>query len=221
MMLVVSAPFQDDIFLTYVAGCVGATLLEYVTGTVTEALFRVRYWDYSGKFMNLQGQICLSSTIAWGFLTILMTEVIHKPVEGFVEMLPAGVLSSMTLVLTMYVSADFALSFKAALDMREALSGLEAIKREMERMQKRLDVLIAVADQALMEEREELHGKFRALHERHRQLSTLNFYKRRLLLDNPGMISARFRESMEELKEAAKGYIPGHKKEHKEESRRD
>ncbi len=214
MMLVVSAPFQDHILLTYVAGCVGATLLEYVTGTVTEALFRVRYWDYSGKFMNFQGQICLSSTIAWGFLTILMTEVIHRPVQRFTEMLPAGVLQGMTLLLTMYVSADFALSFKAALDMREALSGLQAIKKEMERMQKRLDVLIAVADQALAQEREELHGKFRALHERHRQLRSLNFYKRRLLLDNPGMISARFRESMEELKEAARDHMRGHGREH-------
>ena len=98
--------------------------------------------------------------------------------------------------------------------MREALSGLQAIKKEMERMQKRLDVLIAVADQALAQEREELHGKFRALHERHRQLRSLNFYKRRLLLDNPGMISARFRESMEELKEAARDHMRGHGREH-------
>lgn len=215
MMLVVSAPFQDNLFMTWLAGCVGATLLEYVTGTVTEALFRVRYWDYSGKFMNFQGQICLSSTLAWGFFTLLMTEVIHRPVENFTEMLPSGVLSAVTLALTVYVTADFALSFKTALDMREALTGLEDIKREMERMQKRLDVLIAVADQALAQEREELHGKFRMLHERRQELKNLNFYKRRLLLDNPGMISARFRGAMEELKESARGYMREHVKEYR------
>ena len=42
MMLVVSMPFQDNIFLVYVAGCVGATILEYVTGVTMEALFKVR-----------------------------------------------------------------------------------------------------------------------------------------------------------------------------------
>ena len=126
MMLVVSAPFQENMALTWLAGCVGATLLEYVTGTVTEHLFRVRYWDYSGKFMNFQGQICLSSTIAWGFLTILMTEVIHRPIAELAERMPVGLLNGVTAALSVYVAVDFGLSFRAALDMRDVLDGLES-----------------------------------------------------------------------------------------------
>ena len=79
MMLVVSMPFQHNLVLTYIAGCIGATVLEYVTGVVMEALFKVRYWDYSNQKFNFQGQICLSSTLAWGGLTILMTTVVHRP----------------------------------------------------------------------------------------------------------------------------------------------
>ena len=40
MMLIVSRPFQDSILLTYLAGCVGATLLEYLVGTATEEIGR-------------------------------------------------------------------------------------------------------------------------------------------------------------------------------------
>jgi len=208
MMLVVSSPFQDNTLLTYLAGCIGATALEYITGTVTEVLFGVRYWDYSGKFLNVHGQICLSSTLAWGFFTILMTEGIHKPIAQFADIVPGGVLFVVTIVLTVYVSADFALSFKAALDMRDILAGLDMAKREMERMQKRLDVLIAVADQALVEEREELRIKFRILRDRQLQLRSLrDFYKRQLLLGNPGMISARFKGALEELKMAARDHM--------------
>ena len=214
MMLVVSMPFQDHLLLTYLAGCVGATLLEYVTGVTMEALFKVRYWDYSNQKFNFQGQICLSSTLAWGGLTVLMTEVIHKPVESLTFMIPSEVLSTVTILLTGYIVSDFTLSFKAAMDLRDILVKMEKARAELVHLQKRLDVLIAVADQALAQEREELHGKFRALHERHRQLRSLNFYKRRLLLDNPGMISARFRESMEELKEAARDHMRGHGREH-------
>ena len=58
MMLVVSSPFRDNLLLTFVAGCIGATVLEYVTGVAMEALFKVRYWDYSHKKLNFQGQIC-------------------------------------------------------------------------------------------------------------------------------------------------------------------
>ena len=61
MMLVVSMPFQDNVWLTYIAGVIGATALEYVTGVVMEALFQVRYWDYTERIMNFQGRICLRS----------------------------------------------------------------------------------------------------------------------------------------------------------------
>ena len=58
MMLVVSMPFQDNLVLVYIAGCIGATVLEYVTGVTMEALFKVRYWDYSKNKFNFQGHIC-------------------------------------------------------------------------------------------------------------------------------------------------------------------
>ena len=41
MMLVVSMPFRDNVLLTYIAGVIGATALEYVTGVVMEALFKM------------------------------------------------------------------------------------------------------------------------------------------------------------------------------------
>ena len=78
MMLVVSMPFQENGFLVYLAGCVGATVLEYVTGILMETLFKVRYWDYSKYPLNFQGRVCIGTTLAWGLLTILLTRVIHE-----------------------------------------------------------------------------------------------------------------------------------------------
>jgi uncharacterized membrane protein len=146
MMLVVSMPFQDNIILTYFAGCIGATALELVTGMLMEALFKVRYWDYSNQKFNYKGHICLSSTVAWGFLTIFMTEFLHKGVEKIVFAIPTNVVTVLTVVLSVDIVVDFTLSFKAAMDLRNVLIGLERAKEEMERIQKRLDVLIAVAN---------------------------------------------------------------------------
>lgn len=155
MMLVVSMPFQDNILLTYIAGCIGATVLELVTGVIMEALFKVRYWDYSNQKFNYKGHICLSSTIAWGFLTILMTEVVHKGVEQVVFSIQETAVMLVTIFVTVYIIIDFTLSFKAALDLRDVLIGLEKAKEEMERIQKRLDVLIAVANDELESRRQE------------------------------------------------------------------
>ncbi len=149
MMLVVSMPFQDNIFMVYVAGCVGATVLEYVTGVTMEALFKVRYWDYSRNKFNFQGHICLGTSLAWGFLTILMTEVVHVPVERLVLSIPDMVLKTVTGILTVYIAADFALSFKAAIDLRDVLVKMEKVKEEMVHIQKRLDVVIALTSQEM------------------------------------------------------------------------
>lgn len=143
MMLVVSMPFQDNVLLTYVAGVIGATALEYVTGIVMETLFQVRYWDYTGRFMNFQGRICLRSSVVWGFFTILMTKVIHRPIEQLMYSMPGRTLNYMTVLLTIYIVADFTLSFKAALDLRDIMIRMMRLREELERMQKRLDVIIA------------------------------------------------------------------------------
>ena len=177
MMLVVSMPFQNHIFLTYLAGCVGATALDLVTGIWMEALFKVRYWDYSNQKFNYKGHICLSSTIAWGFLTILMTEVVHKHVESVVFRIPYSIVVGLTMVITVCMIVDFTLSFKAAMDLRDLLIGLEKAKEEMERIQKRLDVIIAIANDELENRRQEnsmridelmenIEGKFSSLKER-------------------------------------------------------
>lgn len=144
MMLVVSMPFQGNVVLVYLAGCVGATLLEYITGVAMEALFKVRYWDYSNQKFQFQGHICLTSTLAWGVLTVLMTSFVHEKVEAVMFAIPSHMLQTITVTLTILLAIDYALAFKAAMDLRDLLVKLEHAREEMLHMQKRLDVLIAV-----------------------------------------------------------------------------
>lgn len=160
MMLVVSMPFQDNLVLVYIAGCIGATVLEYLTGVTMEALFKVRYWDYSKKKFNFQGHICLGSSLAWGFLTILMTEVIHKPVESLVLVVPSPLLTAVTLALTAGICADFALAFKTAMDLRDILVKMEKAKQELLHVQKRLDVIIAIASEEITNRTEGFTDEF-------------------------------------------------------------
>lgn len=213
MMLLVSRPFVDNLFWVYVAGCIGATILEYVTGVVMEALFKVRYWDYSNQKFQFQGHICLSSSLAWGFLTILMTEFVHRPVERLAFWIPSSVLIATVSVLTVVIGADFALSFKAAIDLRNVLLKMEKVKEEMARIQKRLDVVIAVTQEDITdsisarrdsykEEIAELKRRYQERLEEKLRLGRLkNFFQRDLIRSHPSMSSLHFKEALEELKE--------------------
>ncbi len=163
MMLVVSMPFQGmelpwRVVFTYLAGVVGATILEYITGVVMEALFKVRYWDYSNQKFNFQGHVCLSSSLAWGMITIAMTEFIQDPVERIVLMIPGQVLIGVTLILTGGIFADFALSFKAAIDLRGVLDLMKQAKEEMLAIQRRLDAIMSSAGASRGNQKEEFSG---------------------------------------------------------------
>lgn len=198
MMLVVSAPFQHNLFLTYAAGCVGATVLEYVTGVTMEALFKVRYWDYSNQPLNFQGHICLGTTLAWGGLTILMTRVIHRPIESLLYMIPQGVLSFLVFVLTVLIAADFALSFRAALDIRDILIAMEKVKEEMEHMQKRLDVIMAVREEEMEQYRSAAEMRVEELAER--MEARLQHIRQRIQI-HPGEYLESTKEEAQEIRD--------------------
>lgn len=147
MMLFVSAPFKDNLILTYFAGLAGATLLELVTGMLMEALFKVRYWDYSKQKFNFKGYICLSSSIAWGFFTIIMNELIHPCIEKVLTYVPKIWEDSMMTIVTVLLVSDICLSVRDALNLRNILVGMENVRREVIILRKRADVVIAVLDQ--------------------------------------------------------------------------
>lgn len=69
---IIRFPVENDLRLVWLLGMLAATALEYVVGAAMERLFQVRYWDYSKHRFNLHGYICLSSSIAWGFFSILL-----------------------------------------------------------------------------------------------------------------------------------------------------
>ena len=159
MMLWVSLPVKDNLFLVYVSGVVAATVLEYVTGWGMERLFKMKYWDYSNQRFNVKGYICLSSSIAWGFLTILLTEVIHRPIERYVLGLPLMVDLVCVIVVSLLFAADTAESVKAALDLAKVLDAMTNMRAELDDIQVQMALLKAETVQRMEEAREEASQK--------------------------------------------------------------
>ena len=165
-VLFAALPFRENTVWVYVVGALAATALEYVTGVVMEAVFKVRYWDYSNQKFNFQGHICLSSTIAWGFLSLAMVFGFHKPVEGLIFCLSSNTLNLIVLVVSVIMAADCAVSFQAAFEFRKILGKLQNLRDELRLMQKRLEVIEAVLNE---EGKQRLERLGQAIEERREQ----------------------------------------------------
>ena len=163
IILFATLPVADNFWLVYFLGMLAATALEYVVGAVMEQLFKVRYWDYSNQRFNLNGYICLSSSVAWGFLTIFLTEVIHKPIERWVLHVPTMIGIPCLSVITVVFIIDTAESVRTALDLARVLDAMTKMKAELDDVQVQLALLKAETEQKLEEAKEDTAVKLETL----------------------------------------------------------
>lgn len=157
LMLWTTIPVRDNLFLVYWVGVIAATALEYVTGFLMEQIFKVRYWDYSNQKFQLGGYICLSSSLAWGGLTLLMTEIIHEPISRAVLSTNQTILIVGVLLITVLFVADTLESVREALSLGKALETMTKLRGEIEELQSRISVLREQAVEHVSAVREEAH----------------------------------------------------------------
>ncbi len=143
VVLISTLPVQNNLFLVYILGAFGATVLEVITGYLMEVLFKTRYWDYSYQRFSYKGYICLTSTIAWGFFSIIMLKYINVPVEEFVLSLNPTFAEILVILLTIGFTVDVTKSVQNALDLRELL---ETMATNNERVNALLLELDSISD---------------------------------------------------------------------------
>ena len=135
VMLLVTLRIRSYAVLMFFAGMIGATALELVVGLAMEAIFEVKYWDYSNQKFNYKGVICLSSSLCWGLFTVLLNKVIHQPVESFVLGLPAAAVTVTVCVISVIFLCDTVVSVKVALGIRDMLDARVRLKKELGELQ--------------------------------------------------------------------------------------
>lgn len=233
IMLFSALPVRNSIPLTFLFGMIGATLLEYVTGYLMEKIFQVKLWDYSYEPLNLNGYICLGCSLMWGGLSLLLVRVIHKPVETLVLGINDMALMIMDITFAVYFVWDLVTSVRQAFDLKKIIEEQIMQNEKVLRLQKRLDVLIAVAEddktrrqERIAESKEELQewiaeskeefqeklAKAKAELEQAKQsyAERTQAYRKRamhILKRNPGATSKRHKLNKEELTALFKEYF--------------
>lgn len=154
-VLIITDNFQGNNLEIYFSGMIGATILEYITGYVMERLFKVKYWDYSDHKLNLNGYISLSTSIAWGFLSLLLTNFLQVNVYNFVSKISDQNLKKSIIVVSIIFFSDLILSIKAAFNLAKAYAALERAKSELSEVKEKLAL---IADDLVSETQNKLVG---------------------------------------------------------------
>lgn len=63
--------------MLFFAGAIMDCTLEYITSWGMEKLFHARWWDYSKKFLNINGRVCLLGAVAFGAFSVVLVLFMH------------------------------------------------------------------------------------------------------------------------------------------------
>jgi uncharacterized membrane protein len=117
-------------------------------------MFHVRYWDYSDKPLNINGHICLISSLAWGVFSVILTMYGHNPVERFAYWLNSNFLEFVVFAITVYFSIDVYESIREAINLREVLISLESSNEDVMRLHRHFDAVYAFYGSEIKEKSE-------------------------------------------------------------------
>lgn len=109
---------SENWFAIFCVAVVGSSILEYTVSVIMERLFRVRWWDYSKKTFNLNGRICLESSLLFGIAGILIVKFVTPGFLVLFAALPVWALYLIAGILLLWLIADIALSLKLIIGVR-------------------------------------------------------------------------------------------------------
>ncbi|HIR28723.1 MAG TPA: putative ABC transporter permease [Candidatus Choladousia intestinigallinarum] len=204
-VLIAVLPVREDPVKTFLVGMIAATVLEYVTGAVMERLFKVRYWDYTGKLLNVHGYICLASALCWGAMSLILTRWVHFYVAELVRRIPQPYGAWAVLVITPVFTADFVTSFTAAFHLGKFLEKTGRIQEELKKLLDKKALLEDSIQEAGEKAREQIVQELRELYmkigqQKERMYRIYTKSVRGLLKRNPTAYSSRYKETFGELK---------------------
>jgi uncharacterized membrane protein len=107
-------PFSENYIILYFCGTFLATILEYITAKLMIRVFGEVWWDYNDKPLNYKGILCLESTIAWGFYTVIMFGFLQKFVEAVVNGYPQVIGIRIGTIVIVYFMLDLTVSLLEA-----------------------------------------------------------------------------------------------------------
>ena len=223
LLLHIALPLHAHPVWLFFASMVAATVFEYIVGVVMERLFKIKYWDYSEHRFQFRGYICLQSSVCWGVMGLLLTWVIHPPVEALVVGLPFVLLLVLDVLLSAAFVSDVVVSVRAALDLAKLLEELDRLREQgvvlrrqlsetalvkLTRLSYRVDEARGEWTERVDDTREQLAGAkeqiLACIDEVQRrfdeQVAALKRTRKSMLRGNPTAHSARYDDVLQRLK---------------------
>ena len=111
LILLVLKPFRKEPIKLFIFTVILCGILEYSTAWYLETFKHMKWWDYTGYFLNLHGRICFEGLLVFGFGGAMITYFAAPLLNNvYVKIMPKMRIVLCVILLTLF-GADVAYSF--------------------------------------------------------------------------------------------------------------
>lgn len=91
----------------------------------------MRWWDYSASKFNLQGRICLSASVSWGVLCVVLVDVIDPVLLGLIHRIPPAWARLTAYVLLGIFAVDIFITLVSTQKLSRRISRLSELAQQI------------------------------------------------------------------------------------------
>ncbi len=89
----------------FFTGAIVGGFVEYIISYILEAIYGIRFWEYSYLRFNLNGRICILYSIFWGILSIILLKWIKPLIDNIISKIPKRKIIEIILLIFLIIDA--------------------------------------------------------------------------------------------------------------------
>lgn len=138
---------RSDPVLVFAVGILVASAVEFFGHLLLQRALGLVLWDYSNRFGNIQGRVCMGNSVGFGLAGLAVVYGIQPALARFLDSLEPLVVLALASGLTAVVVVDWTRSTTAVLRLRPEIQSIEgSLTRVRYRLERRLEELSAGYD---------------------------------------------------------------------------
>lgn len=110
--------YLNDPIALFVMAVVVCSILEYLTSFLMEKLFKARWWDYTNRKFNINGRICLETSILFGIGGLIIMYFANPIIVNILNSIPDVILKLIVVITFVIYLVDNLISFSIILGFR-------------------------------------------------------------------------------------------------------
>lgn len=107
LVLILLKPFREKTSVLFIATFIMCGIIEYFTGWYLETFRHLKWWDYTGYFLNIHGRVCLEILIIFGLGGCAVTYIFAPMLNNLYKKIKPNIKKLICVILIIFFIVDF------------------------------------------------------------------------------------------------------------------